>query len=100
MGESLKAEYDSDKTFKKLIKRDFKKRSNKKAKERKNNSLDLITKVYSIIGIIAIIYMATYIIVRATQKETEKNTSTCNPTKNLKKPKSQHNRTYPKHWQE
>merc|ERR1712030_37861 len=71
MGESLKAEYASDKTFKKLIKKDFKKRSNKKAKEKKNNSLDLITKVSSIIGIIAIIYMSTYIIVRATQEEEE-----------------------------
>ena len=98
MGENLKAEYDSDKTFKKLMKKDFKKRSNKNAKEGKKNSLDPITKVYSILGIIAIIYMSTYIIVRATQEEAIKDASTSNPTESLKKLKSNYNQTYPKLW--
>ena len=78
MGENLKAEYGSNKTFKKGMKKDFKRRSNDYAKERKRYKLDPITKVYSIMGIIAIIYMSTYIVVRATQEEETKNTSAQN----------------------
>jgi len=38
MGENLKAEYASDMIFKKLIKKDFKKRSNKKEKKNKETT--------------------------------------------------------------
>ena len=79
MGENLKAEYGSNETFKKGMKKDFKRRSNDYAKERKRYKVDPITKVYSILGIIAIIYMSTYIVVRATQEEETKNTSAYNP---------------------
>ena len=64
------------------MKKDFKKRSNRKAKERKDNSLDLIIKAYSILGTIAIIYMSTYAIVRATKEGTGEKISAHNPTEN------------------
>ena len=53
-------------------------------KKRKRNTLDHTTKIYSILGIITMIYISTYIMVRATQEEEIKITSAYNPKESQK----------------
>merc|ERR1712173_236968 len=66
-GEEMQQAYDSDKLIKKLLKEDFRKRNRKHRKSLKNNT-NPIKIIITTLGLISLIYAATFIIMKSAKK--------------------------------
>merc|ERR1712173_41893 len=66
-GEEMQQAYDSDKLIKKLLKEDFRKRNRKHRKSLKNNT-NPIKIIITTLGLISLIYAATFIIMKSAEK--------------------------------